>query len=310
MEYEKNSILIVDPSEDLHIVKGLASEVRVRILKLLSDGGKNVNDIAEKLELPQSTVATNVMVLEKAGLLRTENVKGKKGTQKICHPLYSEMVIKLDEPNRRTTNDNVIEVEMPIGLYTRFHVGPPCGLCSVEGIIGYLDVIDSFLDPGRMKAGLTWFEKGYLEYKFPNNGLYKDTPVRSLELSTELSSEIPGTDKEWRSDITLWINDIEVGTWTSPGDFGDHRGKFTPTWWKLEGSQYGLLKNWRVTPEGSFIDGQRISDVTLSDLEIQNHHSITVRFGVKENADRVGGINIFGRGFGNYDQDIVLRLFF
>jgi predicted transcriptional regulator len=29
---------------------------------------------------------------------------------------------------------------------------------------------------------------------------------------------------------------------------------------------------------------------------------------VKEDAEHPGGINIFGRGFGNYDQDIVLRI--
>ncbi len=310
MSTRENSILIVDPTEDFQIVKGLASEVRVKILKLIGTGGKNVNDIATELALPQSTVATNVMVLEKAGLLRTENVKGRKGTQKICHPVYSEMVIKFSDGNREKAGENIIEVEMPIGLYTRFNVSAPCGLCSTEGIIGYLDVTDSFLDPGRMKAGLTWFEKGYLEYKFPNNSMYKDSAVKSLVLSTELSSEIPGTDKEWRSDITLWINGVEVGTWTSPGDYGDHRGKLTPSWWKLEGSQYGLLKNWRVTGEGAFVDGQQISDVTLADLDLPAHHSITIRLGVRENADRVGGINIFGRGFGNYDQDILLRLYF
>ena len=32
------------------------------------------------------------------------------------------------------------------------------------------------------------------------------------------------------------------------------------------------------------------------------------RIGVKPEARHPGGINIFGRGFGNYDQDIVLRL--
>jgi predicted transcriptional regulator len=29
---------------------------------------------------------------------------------------------------------------------------------------------------------------------------------------------------------------------------------------------------------------------------------------VKENARHVGGINIFGRAFGNYPQDILLRI--
>ena len=40
----------------------------------------------------------------------------------------------------------------------------------------------------------------------------------------ELSSEVPGTNANWPSDITLWVNEIEIGTWTSPGDFGDKRG--------------------------------------------------------------------------------------
>jgi predicted transcriptional regulator len=33
-----------------------------------------------------------------------------------------------------------------------------------------------------------------------------------------------------------------------------------------------------------------------------------VRIGVKADARYVGGLNIFGRHFGNYPQDIVLRL--
>ncbi|MER9545553.1 transcriptional regulator, partial [Mesorhizobium sp. M0437] len=36
--------------------------------------------------------------------------------------------------------------------------------------------------------------------------------------------------------------------------------------------------------------------------------SIRVRIGVKDDAKRPGGINIFGKGFGNYDQDILLRI--
>jgi predicted transcriptional regulator len=306
----ENSILVIDPKNDLHILKGLASAIRLDILALIQSDPKNVNDIAESLGLPQSTVATNVMVLEKAGLLRTQNVKGKKGTQKMCYPVYTEMVIKLWDGEHEVRRNDVIEVEMPIGLYTRYKVSAPCGLCSHDGIIGYLDVADSFLDPGRMKAGLIWFETGYLEFKFPNNSLYKEPPLKSLEVSAELSSEVPGTNKEWLSDITMWINDVEIGRWTSPGDYGDKRGKFTPGWWKLEGSQYGLLKHWRVTETGSFVDGVRLSDVTLADLDLSAHHSITIRMGVKEDAEHVGGVNIFGRGFGNYDQDLMLRLFF
>ena len=59
----------------------------------------------------------------------------------------------------------------------------------------------------------------------------------------ELSSEVPGTAANWPSDISVSVNKIDIGTWTSPGDFGDKRGVYTPDWWKLKGSQYGMLKS-------------------------------------------------------------------
>jgi predicted transcriptional regulator len=301
-------ILIINPIEDIEILKGLASEMRVKILDLLRTQSMNVNELTQALQMPQSTVATNVQILENAGLIRTETVKAKKGSQKICHSVYQEMLVQF--PQTKKPEEDLIEVEMPIGLYTSFEVSAPCGLCSTDGIIGFLDVPSDFLNPGRMKAGLLWFEKGFVEYKFPNNSLYKEKAVKKIEFSMELSSETPGTDKNLLSDITLWINDVEIGFWTSPGDFGDRRGKLTPMWWKLEGSQYGLLKHWIVTDEGAFVDGVRISDVRLKDLDLSSHHSIRVRIGVKESAEHLGGMNIFGRGFGNYDQDLIMRLSF
>ena len=48
--------------------------------------------------------------------------------------------------------------------------------------------------------------------------------------------------------------------------------------------------------------------MTLADLDLADHHSIRLRIGIEESAKHPGGINIFGRGFGNYDQDIVLGI--
>lgn len=300
-------ILIVNPLKDIDKLKALASEPRIQILDLIRKEVLNVNEIGERLGLPQSTVATHIAILDNAGLLVTESVKAKKGNQKKCKPSFDEVLVQFPEEKKET---DCLEVEMPIGIFTNYNVTSPCGLCSNEEIIGFLDIPDSFLNPNRMKAGLLWCGTGFVEYKFPNNAIYDQREVKKLELSLELSSETPGTNKNWLSDITLWINNIEVGTWTSPGDFGDKRGKFTPNWWKLEGSQYGLLKHWTVTDEGTFIDGIKISNVTLKDLELKNHHSIKTKIGVKDNAIHTGGMNIFGRGFGNYDQGIILRLFF
>lgn len=303
-----NKFLVVDPIEQLDVIKGLASEVRIRIIRLLeSRGPMNVNQIAEVLDLPQSTVSSNIQILEAINLVVTRSEKARKGSQKICRSVFSEVLIAFSEVQREPQND-ALEVAMPIGLYTRCNVSAPCGLCSAEGVIGLLDVPDTFLEPDRMKAGLLWFTRGYVEYQFPNNLKLSGQTATALEFSMELSSEVPGTSAYWPSDISLWVNGFDVATWTSPGDFGDKRGVYTPDWWKLSGSQYGKLKNWRINGSGSFVDGVKVSDVTLQDLEIEDHRSIRMRIGVRDDADHPGGINIFGRGFGNYDQDIIMRL--
>ncbi|MGV1950900.1 ArsR/SmtB family transcription factor [Agrobacterium vitis] len=302
------NFLVIDPEDGMAVLKGLASPLRIAMLKLLHEkGAMNVNDIAAELSLPQSTVSTNLQVLEDAGLIRTESQKARKGSQKICYPTAEEVLVVF-KSERRKIDAHAIEVAMPIGLYTSYEVTAPCGLCSPDGIIGLLDVPNTFLDPERMKAGLIWFTRGYVEYQFPNNAKLSGTAIREIEIAMELSSEVPGTSADWPSDITLSINGTDVGTWTSPGDFGDKRGVYTPDWWKLKGSQYGKLKNWRISSEGTFVDGVKISSVDLNAIDLLAHHSIRVRIGVRDDARHPGGINIFGRGFGNYDQDIVLRI--
>ena len=301
------NFLIVDPEEDQEVMHAFASLTRVRILKLLRKGPLNVNQVAAETGLPQSTVSASIHILEDAGLIRTETQRARKGNQKVCHTLFDEVLVTFKDAPSPTDSD-AIETSMPLGLYTSCHVSAPCGLCTPERIVGLLDVPDTFLDPERMGAGLIWFTRGYVEYQFPNNVKLMGGEVESLEVSMELSSEVPGTSVDWPSDITVAINQVDIGTWTSSGDFGDKRGVYTPPWWKLKGSQYGKLKSFRVTPNGSYIDGMKMSPVAIRDLNLPEHRSIRLTIAVREDARHPGGLNIFGRGFGNYDQDIVMRL--
>lgn len=78
------NFLLVDAEKEFDVLKAAASLIRVQILKLLHEtSGLNVNEIAQRLELPQSTVSAGVAVLEEAGLLRTETRKARKGSKKI-----------------------------------------------------------------------------------------------------------------------------------------------------------------------------------------------------------------------------------
>ena len=87
---------------------------------------------------------------------------------------------------------------------------------------------------------------------------------------------------------------------------GGVRGLLTPSWWNTNDSQSGFLKSWAVTSTGSFMDGKKLSSLTVDALDINAASSITIRIGVKEHAKNRGGINIFGSKFGNHAQDLKL----
>ena len=283
----------------------MSSPTRLRILELLSDNIYNISEIAAALELPFSTANLHVNTLEAAGLLLTEYKPGARGSQKICARAYNTVVLQHAYGGNQASN--VVESLMPVGAYTGCEVSATCGLASANGIIGLFDDPMTFYEPERLEAQLLWFHYGYVEYHFPNR-LPPGTTLESLQLSLELCSEAPLHHASWPSDITLTINGVEVGTWTSPADFGGQRGALTPSWWETHNSQYGLLKVWQTNKEGSFIDGMKLSGVRLQDLDVRRDRSIAVKIGVKEGARHRGGMNIFGRCFGNYPQDLLLSL--
>ncbi|MCL6458608.1 MAG: transcriptional regulator, partial [Gorillibacterium sp.] len=199
-------------------------------------------------------------------------------------------------------------IEIPVGHYTDFHIEPTCGLATVEKVIGTFDEPRCFLDPKRVDAKILWLGKGFVEYKVPNFLLKGEIPIE-LEISLELSSEAPFTNDNWPSDITFSLNGIDLGVWTSPGDFGGSRGKYTPDWWMSDINQYGLLKMLKINSNGTFIDGEKLSNVTIDQLDVQNRQW-SFRISVLDDAVNVGGLTLFGAGFGNYNQDILFKLYY
>ncbi|MCZ7554462.1 MAG: helix-turn-helix domain-containing protein [Anaerolineales bacterium] len=304
-------VLAIDLSETSgdedteQVLKTLASDRRLEILRYLGGNSCSVNEIAEALDMPPSTATMHINMLEKSGLIRTELKPASRGLQKICARAYDRVLIVL--PSGERPVENSVDISMPVGAFVDCQVAPTCGLAGEQGVIGHFDDPSSFYDPDRVYAQLLWFKQGYVEYRFPNR-LPAGVILESVQVSLELCSEAPLHNDDWPSDVTMWVNDVEIGTWTSPADFGGERGALTPGWWEEWNSQYGLLKVWRVTRGGTYVDGMRASDVTLDTLGIRHRDFIAVRIGIKEGAANAGGLNIFGRRFGNYPQDIVMRL--
>ncbi len=287
------------------VLRALASESRVAILNLLQSRTLNVSEIAEALGTTMSATSEHIKVLSDAGLIVTEMIPGTRGLQKACGRAVDSVSVMMPEP--MSPAGRLIEVSMPVGAFADFAIEPTCGLLGQDGTIGLFDDPGAFYEPERIKAQLLWFHQGFVEYRFPNR-LQSGDNVASLQLSMEVCSEAPLHNEDWPSDVVVSINGCVLGTWTSPGDFGDQRGAYTPEWWSTANTQFGLMKVWQVTDSGSFVDGVRLSDVTLSDLKLSAGKFVSVRVEVPEDAVNVGGINLFGAGFGNYPQDIVLRI--
>lgn len=301
-----NRRLVVEGETAQAVLRALDSSSRMLLFGLLSHEGMNVSELAEATGMAHSTVSTNLKMLEEAGLLIVQYVPGTRGSQKLVAKRYDEILVKLPGVAVEADRD-VVEISMPIGNYHRFEVWPTCGLASESKFIGMLDDIRSFYEPEHVYAQMLWFGKGYVEYAFPNN-LPRGSRALELEFSAELCSEAPQYDLNWPSDITLWINGVEIGTWTSPADYGGTRGKLNPSWWPEDQTQYGVLKLWRVNANGAFIDGEQLSGARIADLRLEEANHIEVRLGIKPEARHVGGINLFGRRAGNYPQDLLMRL--
>ena len=299
-------INLEEEKELMALGKALSSEIRLKILGLLQEGPLCVNEIAEFLNIPASSAALHVRVLEEAELIRTELKPGIRGSMKLCIRQETSVVLDLQKKSKEQREE---VISMPVGNYVDYKITPTCGMVNEEEYIDGEDEPRCFYDPRRTTAKLVWFSSGYLEYRFPNAGMQKE-PVKSLDFSAELCSETADYNLDCPSDITLWINGIEAGTWTCPSDFGGRRGKLNPDWWEDKNSQYGNLKNWHIDETGTYLDGLQVSGRGIEAYALAEGPYVSVRIGIKEDAEHVGGVNIFGNCFGDYPQDLVMRLKF
>lgn len=269
----------------------------------------SIQEIAHTLDIPVSSAALYVKTLEEAGLVVTETQSGIHGTMRICtcsiHSLHLfTLSADIDSKN------NAVTMDMPIGNYFQCNIYPTCGLADENGIIDAYDNAKSFYSPFRSKAQLLWFHKGYIEYRFPNVG----NPLMNLHelaFSMEICSEAPGYLEHWPSDITVSVNNLEVSTYRSPGDFGARRGKLTPSAWTNGRTQYGILKTFSIREDGGYVDGKLANSViNLKKINIHDSSYISLKIEIKEDAKHINGINIFGEKYGDYPQGIVMNLIY
>lgn len=291
--------------EGLPIFKALSSPTRIAILELLyQEGALRMSDISDRLGLTSGALTPHIKALSECGLLTVTIGAGKHGVQKICRASEDRILI---DPAKARREANVYEMEIGVGQYTAHAVLPTCGIATPERMIGTVDDPRFFAAPDRINSGIVWLGSGYLEYMLPNY-LKANQQLVELQIALEIGSEAPGFSEDWPSDIYFALNGIPLCMWTSPADFGADRGIYTPDWWDRNWNQHGLFKMLSINHAGTFIDGEKRSDVTLADIPLVDGAPITLRISAPKDAQHAGGLTIYGRSFGNYDQDISVRM--
>lgn len=298
-------IHITSLDKGLDTFKALGSEVRLQILNILLENDQmSMNQLANELNISNGALTGHIKKLEECGLISTSNESAVHGNQKMCSLIQDRIIVDITKPIDYT---NVFNTQIKVGQFSSHNVCPTCGLATSESVVGVLDDIRYFDHPDRFNADIIWFTKGYVEYAIPNL-IPVNQKISQLSFSMEISSEAPGIDNNWPSDISFYINDILVGVWTSPGDYGEVRGMLTPDWWPPNWNQYGLLKLLVINHRGTYIDGLKISDVTTNTLKLDYTSTLRFRMAVEEDAAHVGGLTLFGKSFGNYSQDIQVSI--
>lgn len=281
----------------------LHSNVRLNIIEELSKKDMNIKQLADSSNVSSAIMTKHVRQLEDAGIIESYAKKGSAGTQKMCRLILNTLEIQF--PLKKSKSLKHL-VDIPVGHYSSIEVTPTCGLATIEHLIGQFDDPKYFFSSERMNASILWFSTGKISYTFINP-LLTSQKSTSIDITMEISSEAPGINSEWPSDINFALNDTHLGYWTSPGDFGDKAGRYTPKWWKVDVNQYGLLKIITINNIGTFIDGQKISDKNIDDIDISKNNFV-LNLWVDEASIHAGGLTIFGKGFGNYNQNIEVSI--
>ncbi len=296
-----------DLDDSLLFFKALSSNVRIQILKQLNQEKElNINELANRIGITNGAMTSHIRLLEEAGIINTRSVVAKHGMQKLCSLRVEKYVIHIGHIGREY-NQNSYSVEIAPGQYVDYDVTPTCGIATTERIIGVYDTPIYFSDTEHFQAQIVWFTTGFVEYEIPNY-LPEQADIKEILFQAELGSEAASYNNDYKSDIHFYMNGRFICIWQSPGDFGGVKGFYNPDWWAPSMNQYGTLMEFCINKEGTFIEGKKYSDTTVDQLNISPGSRIRLRLSVPDGLPDSRGLTIFGRGFGNYNSGMIVRI--
>lgn len=230
---------IVAKSDNSDFFEAFASETRLKIIEMLSVRRMNIKELAEQLEISPAIVTRHIAMMEKIGIVGSENIAGVRGRQKVCYLKENSVKILLNSTNRFKKYETVI----PIGAYSEtIDLQSPCGIENEKGLIGIVNDPRYFLIPDRYSVNHLWFTNGLLKYNLYDIDIHE---ISDLQISFLLSLEGHMTDGG-QGNVYFGICDYKICEQNF--ELSNQLQKV-----KLE---FG--------PNGAFVNGEQHSDVPLS----------------------------------------------
>lgn len=287
--------------DGLPLFKALGSETRIAILELLIEKGPmRMTKIAQELQITGGALTTHVRMLNEAGILLIQTKGGRHGIQKVCSVNNERILI---EAPMRTQGQQVYEADIDIGQFLDCEASAPCGIATTDRQLRPHGDPSSFSDPERLRAGVLWLSKGFVEYAVPSF-VKAGQKLTKLELALEVAAGAPKDTGDETTDLHLMLNERELGTITLKPSRDNMVGKANPAWWSSDYRQRGGTHLVTVDATGTYVDGERLSNTTLDDLDISGKRSMPLRIATVPGKP---GFTLFGRGFGGQAYGIRVR---
>lgn len=293
--------------QGLEVFKCLGSEVRMEIVKLLAENHEmNLNELASGLGLTNGALTAHIRKLEECGIIQITTAHTGRGLQKICSLKVDQLLLNV-YPAEEEGSMKMYETSIRIGHYNDYSVHPGCGLAGETALVGAENDPRCFSWPQRLEAQMLWLHDGFVEYRIPNL-LPEKQEIVQLTISFEISGADQGSEHDTQSELHFRLNGEEIGRWTTLPARDNARGIYTPPGWNRKERRYGYLKMLVVNATGSYLDGVKVADRDPAAPFLDENNEMKIRFEAHPENGREGGLALYGSGFGNYKQDILVRV--
>ena len=297
------------------ISNALAHPVRLKILRQLQDGARSIPELAEMNNLSITNCIFHTNILADAKLINVRLVHYRRTNKKVrvCTRLLRKFNVNLflgDHYEFPGPNKELCNYSVRVGEF--IDISDDVDACFATRENFYFGTWKGIYNPERFNADLIWSNGGIISYAFPNDFTMKGD-VEQLILDLEICSETLDHDNLHQSDITFWMNDVELFTYRCPGDYGDRVGALNPEYWSkgknVLPTQYGDRLHVVINKNEIHLNEVLVNKkFNLESLNLSKGNKLKLTIGNKKGCEYPGGWNIFGKGFGDHPIDIELKV--